>query len=101
MTQYVYMNERIREKKPRKAVIVVQGVDETQVANLFEIKVGDIVIGYAAFDRKGLDACVTHDVKAWVEFHDAVKLTPVAARKPAPEAKAKRPGKLVQSRLVE
>lgn len=101
MTQYVYMNERIREKRPKKPVIVVQSPDETQVANLFELKVGDIVIGYVAYDRKGLDACVTHDVKAWVEFHDAVKITPVAARKAAPAASAKRPGKPVQTRLVE
>ena len=99
--QFVYMNERIREKKPRKPVIVVQGTDETQVANLFEIKVGDIVIGYVAFDRKGLDACLTHDVKAWVEFHDAVKLTPVKERAARPVATAKRPGKPVQARLVE
>lgn len=101
MTQYVYMNDRIKQKKPRGPVIVVQKPDETLAADLFEIRVGNMVIGYVAFDRKGLDACPTHDVKAWLEFHDAVVITPVGKRSVVPTAHAKRPGKPVQLGLPE
>lgn len=101
MTQYVYMNERVKQKKPRKPVIVVQGPEGVAVSNLFEIRVGNMVIGYAVYDRKGLDECATHDVRAWLEFHDTVQLVPVDERKAKPSASAKKAGKPVQLGLPE
>lgn len=77
--QYVYMNERIRQKRPQKPVIVVLKVDadghtESREANRFAIKVDGRVIGHVVYEPHGLDACETHEVKAWVEFNDDVRL---------------------------
>jgi hypothetical protein len=78
--KYLYMNERIRQKRPRKPVIVCQNEDGSKVeSNLFCIRVPglNMVIGTIEFDPKGLDVCKTHDVKAWVEFHDAIEIIPM------------------------
>lgn len=74
MTQYIYMNHRIKQKRPRKPVIVCQRTDPAQTieSNCLVLMVGGRAIGKVVFDRSGLDACKTHDVKAWVELSDQV-----------------------------
>ena len=75
--KYAYMNHRIRMKKPDGPVIVVQEETETVEANRFEIIVGGQIVGHVLYDPKGLDACETHEVKAWLEFSEAVTLRPI------------------------
>jgi len=75
VSQFLYMNHRIRQRRPSGPVIVCQGPGETREANCFEIRLGEELIGWVKFDRKGLDACETHDVKAWVELVDHVDVT--------------------------
>jgi hypothetical protein len=103
--KYVYMNHRIRMKKPDGPIIVVQEDDQTVEADMFEIMVGGHIIGYVAYDPKGLDACETHDVKAWVGFSNEVELRPVIRDKseiittphePKPVAAAKEPNSPVE-----
>jgi len=72
MTQYVYMNERIRQKRPTKPVIVCQAPERIYESNHFALVIDGRVIGRVVYNRKGLDACETHDVKAWVELCDDV-----------------------------
>lgn len=71
----IFMNERIRQKKPTKPVIICQAPDGHQVeANRFNLYLGDgeILLGSVVFEPKGLDACETHEVKAWVELDPRV-----------------------------
>jgi hypothetical protein len=84
------MNHRIRDPKTKGPVIVAQQPDGTREANEFEIIFRGQPIGRVKFDRAGLPACETHDVRAWVEFEDDVDLVAVAT------AKAKRPNKKVK-----
>ena len=74
--KYVYMNHRIREKKPSGPVIVCQterdDVSLSEEGNAFAIYYKGERLGSVIFEPKGLPQCETHDVKAWVEFHDAV-----------------------------
>lgn len=97
MTQFVFMNERIRQKAPRKPVIVVQ--DETgapRESNSFDLWHHGDKIGRVVFSPKGLAACKTHDVKAWIELDDLVTISSAEDRKPAkPRASEKKPGKPV------
>lgn len=80
-TKYVFMNHRIRQKSPRKPVIVCQWPQGTQEANSFDLVVeGKGVIGRIVYDRKGLDAVETHEVKAWVELYDVVEVRPTELR---------------------
>lgn len=97
--KYIYMNHRIKQKNPRKPVIVCQqveggGLDGIEEANEFEIRVNGAFIGRVKFSKGGLDVCETHAVKAWIEFVDAVDVRPAGqpARKPA---SAKLPNKQV------
>jgi hypothetical protein len=96
--KYVYMNERIREPKPNKPVIVVMNVGANvpdsergtvREANEFEIVAFGQPIGRVKFSPKGLAACTTHEVRAWVEFEDDVELRVVA------KASAKKPNESV------
>jgi hypothetical protein len=98
---YVYMNHRIKQKKPDGPVIVSQDEQTIVEANSFEITVGDQVIGYVVFDEKGLPACETHDVKAWLELNNSVVLRPigkciVTPLKPKPVAEPKKPNNVVE-----
>lgn len=99
MTQFVYMNERIRAKKPTKPVIVAQDDlrgPRVRESNEFELWHHGEKIGRVVFDPKGLDACDTHDVKAWVELDDMVTVTSKEDRKPVkPVAAEKKPGRAV------
>lgn len=72
--KYVYMNERIRQKAPRRPVIVCQEPEAILEANHFTLRLDGRVIGRIVFDRRGLDACKTHEVRAWVELHDEVNV---------------------------
>jgi hypothetical protein len=98
---HIFMNERIRQKKPTKPVIVAQAPGGAQTeANRFNIYLGDgeILLGSVVFEPKGLAECETHEVKAWVELDPrvvsvrpaGVALSEVAER-PAPVASAKNP----------
>jgi hypothetical protein len=80
MTQYVFMNEKIRQKKPCGPVIVCQDGDGAQTeANAFDLVVNGVLVGRVRYDRAGLDVCETHDVKAWVELADTVDVIPSSA----------------------
>lgn len=97
MTQFVFMNERIRQKAPRKPVIVCQAKDGTKrEANEFALTYKGCVIGRVVYDRKGLPECDTHEVKAWVEFYsDDVAV--VDDREPSkPTAREKKPNRSVR-----
>lgn len=87
--QFIYMNHRIRDKKPAGPVIVVQGEEGVREANEFSLRIGSVVIGRVVFDPYGLDACNTHEVKAWVELNDHVDV--VAEAKVKPTAQPKNP----------
>lgn len=74
--KYIYMNERIRQKRPRKPVIVCQAPEGIVESNSFALCVNGIVIGHILYDRDGLPECETHDVKAWVQLFDHVEVVP-------------------------
>lgn len=71
---HIFMNERIRQKRPKKPVIVAQQGGEQTEANRFNLYLGngEILLGSVVFDRKGLAECETHEVKAWVELDPRV-----------------------------
>ena len=96
MTQLLFMNHRIREKKPRGPVIVCQDdftLDNTpqqRESNEFQLWHHGEMIGRVVFDPKGLVECKTHEVRAWVELDDVVTVSSAEDRKPAkPVATAK------------
>lgn len=74
MTQYIYMNHRIKQKKPNKPVIVCQRENPVQTieSNQFVLSVGGRAIGRVVFRPSGLPQCTTHEVKAWLELDDDV-----------------------------
>jgi hypothetical protein len=82
--KYVYMNHRIKQKKPDGPAIVCQGKMDTVESNRFELIVNDEIIGYVEFHPAGLAECATHDVKAWVEFADFVTVRPIGAHTVTP-----------------
>jgi hypothetical protein len=86
MTQYIYMNERVRDPKTKGPVIVVQddihSSCNVRESNEFEIRFHGQSIGRVKFDPKGLAACATHEVRAWVEFDDDVEVVNVAKAAP-------------------
>lgn len=97
--KYVYMNHRIKQKNPRKPVIVCQGDDATREANefLFYSDTGEY-LGRVVFDRKGLKSCETHEVKAWVELESNVQvIVPGEIVRHMPVAYAKEPNKKVKT----
>ena len=98
MTQFVFMNHRIKQANPLAPVIVCLDADtgDVQEANRFVLRVGDTVIGHVVFDRAGLDACETHDVKAWVELNDNVNVYPEEEPGKRPVASAKKPNRPVK-----
>ena len=100
MSQFIYMNERIRQKHPKLPVVVCQSEGGTVEANQFTLRIGSVVIGRVVFDKRGLDVCETHDVKAWVELNDNVDVIAEADVKqlPLPLASEKRPNRKVQLR---
>lgn len=87
MTQYLFMNEKIREKKPSGPVIVAQddfsGAVRQRNADEFEFWHGGEKIGRVVFKREGLPECETHEVRAWVELDDTVIVVDPRDRKPA------------------
>ena len=95
--QFLYMNHRIRDKKPAGPVIVCQGEEGTREANEFVLRIGNVVIGRVVFDPHGLDACNTHEVKAWVELNDHVDV--IAEAKKRPVARAKNPNSKIAFEL--
>lgn len=105
MTQYIFMNECIRQKKPERPVIVVQeeltsdGPTQRE-SNEFELWHHGTKIGRVVFNPKGLAACETHDVKAWVELDDLVTISSTEDRKPpAPVAEEKKPNTPIDFKL--
>jgi hypothetical protein len=92
--QFIFMNERIRSKNPKKPVIVCQAEGGTREANEFTLRIGDVVIGRVVYSKDGLDVCDTHEVKAWVELNDNVDV--VAGRVERPVAQAKGPNQKVR-----
>jgi hypothetical protein len=83
------MNHRVRQANPNGPVIVVQDQRGKQVeSNGFDLFFDGFKIGRVVFDPKGLAACKTHDVRAWVELEKNVEVVPdpVAAEKPLPFA---------------
>jgi hypothetical protein len=99
MTQYIFMNDRIKQRKPNGPVIVAQDdlhEVKTRESNEFELWHHGDKIGRIVFDPKGLKACKTHDVKAWVELDDLVTVSSAEDRKPRkPIAAEKKPGRSV------
>lgn len=92
----VYMNHRIKQKNPRKPVIVCQGDTQTREANEFLFYYDGVYIGRVVFDRKGLPTCETHEVKAWVELEQNVAVVVPGEIVPIiPVAHAKEPNKKV------
>jgi hypothetical protein len=62
---FVYMNHRIREKKPRGPVIVVQrGNGSGKVEGNMVVINGPCVV---RFDPRGLPIAEEHHVTAWIE----------------------------------
>lgn len=99
MSQYIYMNHRIREKKPSGPVIVAQDdvFDRVREANEFELWFHGQKLGCVVFKPEGLAACETHEVRAWVELDDLVQIVDPRDVKPeAPRASAKKPNRKVQ-----
>lgn len=104
MTQYIYMNERIRQRKPGGPVIVAQddiyGSPRVREANEFELWHHGEKIGRVLFRTAGLDAVETHEVKAWVELDDMVIVadpTKTTAAPKKPVASEKKPGRAVRT----
>ena len=52
MTTYIYMNDRIRQKRPRKPVIRVQGMSYTLDSNKVRIWAGGKLIAAVVYDPK-------------------------------------------------
>lgn len=96
--KYVFMNHRIRDEKPAGPVIVVQeqltsdGPSQRE-ADEFEITYHGQPLGRIKFSPKGLVACDTHHVRAWVELEDDVDVVAVAK---ASEKKARRKVKVAK-----
>jgi hypothetical protein len=104
MSQFVYMNHRIKDKNPKGPVIVAQddlAGPRVREANEFELWFHGTRIGFVRYVPTGLEACETHDVKAWVELDDLVQIVDPKSMdtyvKPAPVATAKRPGRKVKT----
>jgi hypothetical protein len=105
MTQYIFMNHRVREKKPSGPVIVCQddysNLDNTprqRESNEFELWHHGEKIGRVVFKPAGLAACKTHDVHAWVELDDLVIVAAPEDRKPKkPVAMSKRANSKVRA----
>jgi hypothetical protein len=99
MTQYIYMNHRIRERKPSGPVIVAQddlyGSPRVREADEFDLWFHGEHIGRVVFEPAGLDACETHDVKAWVELDDLVVVAYPKDYVPKPVAAEKKPNSKV------
>lgn len=93
MTQFVFMNHRIREKKPSGPVIVVQQDGAQRESNDFVLMFRGQPIGRVVFPGHPLDAVETHEVRAWVELEDDVMVVDAAAvaspKKPNRKVKAK------------
>jgi hypothetical protein len=86
--RFVYLNHRIHQAQPSGPVIVVQ--DETgdfMEANGFDLRFDGFRIGRIVFDPKGLPACKTHDVKAWLELAENVEVTPAGEVRKSANAK--------------
>ena len=101
--QYLYMNHRIRQAKPKKPVIVAQddlmvsgGEPRTRESNEFDLWHHGEKIGRVVFEPKGLAACDTHEVKAWVELIDTVIVARKEDKVSKPRASAKLPGATVR-----
>lgn len=104
MTQFIFMNHRIRDKKPAGPVIVVQddftldNKPRQRESNEFELWHHGEKIGRVVFEPKGLAECKTHEVHAWVELDDIVVISSKEDRKPKkPVASEKKPNKKVKA----
>lgn len=90
----IFMNECVRQKKPERPVIVFQEDGAQREANEFELWFCGQRIGRVVYDAKLLQACDTHEVKAWVELDDDVEVVDHQPRRG--EANAKRPNEPVK-----
>lgn len=64
MKVFLFMNSRIRQKRPRGPVIVAQHSDGRTVEGNMVVINGPSVV---RFDPRGLPICETHNVTAWIE----------------------------------
>lgn len=70
--KFVFMNHRIRQPRPSGPVIVCQSNVGTEEANHFDLMLNGVKIGSVRYSGRGLKACETHHVRAWVELDDSV-----------------------------
>lgn len=101
MTQYMFMNHRIKMKKPDGPVIVAQddflGEPRQREANRFDLWHHGEKIGSVVFTGELLAACDTHEVRAWIELDDHVFVTaPDEAAPKAPVAAEKKPNAVIE-----
>lgn len=74
MKRFIYMNERIRQKKPRGPVIAVQMGAVVRNTNRVQLVHDGVVVGEVRFDPAGLKAAANHHVRAFVEVSEHVHL---------------------------
>jgi hypothetical protein len=94
-----HWGHRIRDPKTKGPVIVVQGEreGETVEGNEFLLYAEGQYIGRVVFDKKGLAACDTHEVRAWVELESNVAIVKPGETVPiAPIAYEKKPNKKIK-----
>lgn len=72
MIVFIYMNHRIRDKRPRKPVIRVQGSGHSDPK--FNFVEGNTVVingpSVIRFDPRGLPFAPDHHVTAWIEAQE-------------------------------
>jgi predicted ThiF/HesA family dinucleotide-utilizing enzyme len=81
VARFIYMNERIRDKRPRGPVIVVQTGKKLRTTNRAMLVHRGEVIGEVRFEEDGLKAAPLHHVRAFVELADDVDVRYPRARK--------------------
>jgi len=72
MKVFIFMNHRIREKRPRGPVIRVQGSGHADPAHNFTEGNTVVINGpsIVRFDPRGLPFAPEHHVTAWIEADD-------------------------------
>lgn len=72
--RYIYMNEAIRDKKPKKPVIVVQEGNNITNSNLVHISYQGKHVASVRFNPRGLKDAPKHHVRAWVDVSDECEI---------------------------
>lgn len=77
MTTFIYMNDRIKQKRPRKPVIKAdnQHTGREAEANCFDVTVSGALVARVIYDPKR-NPSQTHHVKAWVEVYAGAEVRP-------------------------